>query len=142
MIICPQCGASNSEGVKFCDRCGQGLAGASERSATVAALPPLAVGTELKGGLRVLEVIGTTADENLYRAERQMPDGKVEHLQLREQIGPPPRDRQDLQPHLQGDQGAASAAVKLPGPIRRTLSPTTPSVSIVATESVLIRPRT
>src|ERR1700686_5409120 len=88
MIICPQCGASNADGVKFCDRCGQGLAGAPARPATAAALPPLAAGTELKGGLRVVELIGKTAHENRYRAERQSPDGKVEHLQLREQIGP------------------------------------------------------
>jgi serine/threonine protein phosphatase PrpC len=95
MITCPQCGASNSDGVKFCDRCGQGLASASARPAVVSALPPLAAGTELKGGLRVVEVIGKTAHENRYRAERQTPDGKLEHLQLREQVGPAPGDPQD-----------------------------------------------
>src|ERR1700686_953093 len=88
MITCPQCGAPNADDVKFCDRCGQGLAGASARSVTAAAVPPLAVGTELKHGLRVVELIGNTVHENRYRAERQSSDGKVEHLQLREQIGP------------------------------------------------------
>ncbi len=75
MITCPECGASNGDDVKFCDRCGQGLAGASVRPATAAALPPLASGTELKGGLRVVELIGKTAHENRYRAERDSPDG-------------------------------------------------------------------
>ena len=90
MITCPECGASNGDGVKFCDRCGQGLAGAQARPAAAASLAPLAPGTELKGGLRVVELIGQTAHENRYRAQRPAADGTVEHLQLREQIGPPP----------------------------------------------------
>jgi serine/threonine protein phosphatase PrpC len=95
MITCPQCGALNGDDVKFCDRCGQGLAGGSARSVTAAALPPLAVGTELKHRLRVVELIGKTVHENRYRAERQSPDGKVDHLQLREQIGPEPARTED-----------------------------------------------
>jgi len=95
MIICPQCGASNGDDVKFCDRCGQGLAGATARAATATALSPLAEGTELKGGLRVIELTGKTAHENRYRAERLSPEGKIEHLQLREQIGPAPDDLED-----------------------------------------------
>jgi serine/threonine protein phosphatase PrpC len=98
MITCPECGASNGDGVKFCDRCGQGLAGASARPAAVSALPPLAAGTELRGGLHVVEVIGQTAHENRYRAERQTPDGKVEHLQLREQVGPASAQPEDFAP--------------------------------------------
>ena len=95
MITCPQCGASNHDEVKFCDRCGQGLVGPSAHPAAASALPPLPAGTKLKGGVRVIEVIGTTAHENRYRAERSTPDGKVEHLQLREQLGPSPESSQN-----------------------------------------------
>jgi serine/threonine protein phosphatase PrpC len=95
MITCPECGASNGDDVKFCDRCGQGLAGASARPSAPSALPPLAPGTELKGDLHVVQLIGTSAHENRYRAERRTGDGKVELLQLREQIGPTPAGADD-----------------------------------------------
>jgi serine/threonine protein phosphatase PrpC len=95
MITCPQCGAQNGDETKFCDRCGQGLAGASARSTAAAALPPLAVGTVLKSGLRIVEVIGQTAHENRYRAERPGADGKVERFQIREQSGPRPEGSAD-----------------------------------------------
>jgi protein phosphatase len=114
MITCPECGASNGDGEKFCERCGQGLADALARPAAVSALPPLAAGTELKGGLRVVEVIGQTAHENRYRAERQAPDGKVEHLQLREQIGPAPAHPEDFastSEEAQGDGGNADSTL-------------------------------
>jgi serine/threonine protein phosphatase PrpC len=95
MITCPQCGAQNGDETKFCDRCGQGLAGASARSTAAAALPPLAVGTVLKSGLRIVEVIGQTAHENRYRAERPGANGKVERFQIREQSGPRPEGSAD-----------------------------------------------
>ena len=54
-------------------------------------MPPLAAGTELKGGLRIVELIGKTSHENRYRAERQdAPTARVERFQLREQLGPAP----------------------------------------------------
>ena len=31
MITCPECGAQNDDGAKFCERCGQGIAGAAAR---------------------------------------------------------------------------------------------------------------
>jgi serine/threonine protein phosphatase PrpC len=92
MISCPECSAQNSDDAKFCDRCGQGLGGASARPAPTAALPPLATGTELKGGFRIVELIGKTSHENRYRAERKASDGRLEQFQLREQIGPDPVD--------------------------------------------------
>jgi serine/threonine protein phosphatase PrpC len=95
MITCPQCGAQNGDETKFCDRCGQGLAGASAQTAIAAALPPLAVGTVLRNGLRIVEVIGQTAHENRYRAEWPAADGKVERFQLREQSGPRPEGSAD-----------------------------------------------
>src|SRR5450755_1328345 len=88
MITCPECGAQNGADAKFCERCGQGLTGPSARAAAVATLPPLAVGTELKGGFRIVEVLGKTSHENRYRAERPATDGRVESFQLREQLGP------------------------------------------------------
>jgi serine/threonine protein phosphatase PrpC len=83
MVTCPQCGMQNANEAKFCDRCGQGLALASERPAPPA-LSPLAAGTELKGGWRIVELIGQTAYENRYRAERPSAGGKTERVQLRE----------------------------------------------------------
>ncbi len=108
MITCPQCAAQNGDDAKFCERCGQGIAGASGRPAD-AALPPLAVGTELKGGLRVAEVIGETWHENRYRAERRAADGAVEHFQLREQLGPTPSDPARSIPHVAQNNGDAGA---------------------------------
>jgi serine/threonine protein phosphatase PrpC len=40
--------------------------------------------------MRIVEVIGQTAHENRYRAERPAADGKVERFQLREQVAPRP----------------------------------------------------
>src|SRR5271163_4114160 len=97
MITCPECGAQNGDDTKFCDRCGQGLGGASARPAAAAALPPLADGAELKGGFRIVELISKTAHENRYRAERIAADGSVERFQLREQIGPDPANGEALE---------------------------------------------
>ena len=89
MITCSECGAPNAAQNKFCDRCGQGLARVAARPASVA-LPPLAPGTELRRGLRIVELISQTAHENRYRAERPGVSGRIERWQLREQAGPPP----------------------------------------------------
>jgi serine/threonine protein phosphatase PrpC len=91
MITCPECGAQNDDGAKFCERCGQGIAGAAARPSAPAAIPPLAPGTELKG-FRIVELIGKTSHENRYRAERKTTEGVVERFQLREQLGPAPDD--------------------------------------------------
>jgi serine/threonine protein phosphatase PrpC len=115
MITCPQCGAQNGDGTKFCDRCGQGLAGALARIAT-AALPPLAVGTVLKGGLQIAEVIGQTAHENRYRAERPAADGKVERFQLREQLGPRPEVSREADSPNESEAEKAVAPVVIPAP--------------------------
>jgi serine/threonine protein phosphatase PrpC len=83
MVTCTQCGMQNADEANFCDRCGQGLALASERPAPPA-LSPLAAGAELKGGWRIVELISQTAYENRYRAERPSTGGKTERVQLRE----------------------------------------------------------
>ncbi len=91
MVSCPQCGMQNADEAKFCDRCGQGLARAAAAPPPLA-LAPLAAGAELKGGWRILEVIGQTACENRYRAERPRDDGDAERAQLRERALPPAAD--------------------------------------------------
>jgi PPM family protein phosphatase len=97
MITCPECGAQNDDGAKFCERCGQGIAGAAARPSAPAAMSPLAAGIELKG-FRIVELIGKTSHENRYRAERKTGAGAVERFQLREQLGPPPDDTHES-PH-------------------------------------------
>ncbi len=112
MIICPECGAQNGDEAKFCERCGQGLGGPSARPAGPAVLPPLAANTELNGGFRILEMVGQTAHENRYRAERRGADGGVERFQLREQIG---REAVDEEPNgAHGDAEETSSARALP----------------------------
>jgi serine/threonine protein phosphatase PrpC len=84
MITCPECGQECNEDAKFCDRCGQGLAGSIGRPAVVS-ISPLDPHTELRGGYQITEVLNRTARENRYRAVRRQDD---ERVQLREQPGP------------------------------------------------------
>lgn len=104
MVSCPQCGMQNADEAKFCDRCGQGLARATAAPPPMA-LAPLAAGAELKGGWRILEVIGQTACENRYRAERPRDDGGAERAQLRERALPPAAD--DAPPNDPPDAASA-----------------------------------
>ncbi|MGA2411302.1 MAG: protein phosphatase 2C domain-containing protein, partial [Candidatus Binataceae bacterium] len=92
MITCPECGAGNEDGAKFCDRCGQGLSAAPAGHAAPAALPPLPAGAELKGGLRIAELLSQSSEENRYRAERLHPAAKGDYVVLRERRAddPPP----------------------------------------------------
>ncbi len=85
MITCPECGQTAPEEVKFCDRCGQAVTATS--SSPPPTLRPLEVGTELKGGYKIVELIGRSSEENRYRASRQSGD-KTEYFQLRERSGP------------------------------------------------------
>src|SRR5579862_2979510 len=102
MITCPECGAQNDDGAKFCERCGQGIAGSAARPSAPAAIPPLAPGTELKG-FRIVELIGKTSHEIRYRAERKSAAGVVERFQLREQLGPAPDDTHESPHDLASD---------------------------------------
>jgi len=104
MVTCPQCGMQNANEAKFCDRCGQGLALASERPAPPA-LSPLAAGAELKGGWRIVELISQTAYENRYRAERPSAGGKTERVQLRERALEP-----DMEAHAAVEEKPAPPA--------------------------------
>jgi serine/threonine protein phosphatase PrpC len=89
MITCPECGLQANDDARFCDRCGHGFAQAASRK-PASSIAPLAEGTELKHGFRIVELLSQVSHENRYRAER-MRNGKVERFQLREQIGPGPR---------------------------------------------------
>jgi serine/threonine protein phosphatase PrpC len=86
MITCPECGLQANDDARFCDRCGHGFAQTASRK-PASSIAPLAEGTELKHGFRIVELLSQVSHENRYRAER-MRDGKVERFQLREQIGP------------------------------------------------------
>ncbi|HLW70538.1 MAG TPA: protein phosphatase 2C domain-containing protein [Candidatus Binataceae bacterium] len=85
MIICPQCGEESAEGTKFCERCGQGLAATVARPPTPK-IAPLAAGTELLHGYRIVKLISQSSQENRYKAERAGAHGR-EIFQLREQLG-------------------------------------------------------
>jgi serine/threonine protein phosphatase PrpC len=84
MITCPECGLLADDDAKFCDRCGQGLAG-SIAHPTAISIPPLDPDTELKGGYRITALLSRTAHENRYSAVR-LQNG--ERVQVREQPGP------------------------------------------------------
>src|SRR5579885_1506055 len=79
MITCPECGEVAQDGSKFCDRCGQGLTAVADPAPPASKPGLLAVGTMLKGGFEITEVLPGTSIENRYRARRAA-DGKVEHL--------------------------------------------------------------
>lgn len=87
MITCPECGQAAPDDAKFCDRCGQGLAksAAPRVESAIAALEP---GTMVRGEFRIVEVIGRSAAENRYRAERARDGSGPEHVQLRERPAP------------------------------------------------------
>jgi serine/threonine protein phosphatase PrpC len=86
MITCPECGQQAGDDAKFCDRCGQGLAGAPAHL-PASSIAPLDAGTLLQGGYRITELLSQTSQENRYRAERSS-EGSAETVQLREQLGP------------------------------------------------------
>ncbi|HLJ21748.1 MAG TPA: Stp1/IreP family PP2C-type Ser/Thr phosphatase [Stellaceae bacterium] len=88
MITCPECGQAAPDDAKFCDRCGQGLA-KSPPPRVEYALAALEPGTVVRGEFRIVEVIGRSAQENRYRAERTRNGrGAPERVQLRERLGP------------------------------------------------------
>ena len=91
MITCPECGQAAPDDAKFCDRCGQGLSksAAPKVEYALAALEPGAV---VRGEFRIVEVIGRSAQENRYRAERTRDGRGPERVQLRERLRPTPAE--------------------------------------------------
>jgi serine/threonine protein phosphatase PrpC len=111
MIRCPECGQEASDGAKFCDRCGQGLSQVAIHSATVL-LTPLEPGTELKGGYKIVSLIGQNVNENRYQAERQAGNA-CERLQLREQSRQAPVFAEEpVQPQPQPEEDPAGPRAK------------------------------
>jgi PPM family protein phosphatase len=94
MITCPECGQAAPDDAKFCDRCGQGLAksAAPKVEYAIVALEP---GTVVRGEFHIVEVIGRSALENRYRAERIGNGAGPERVQLRERPGPTPAESAD-----------------------------------------------
>src|SRR5438445_6549849 len=88
MITCPECGQQADDDARFCDRCGQGLSNNAARL-RVRTIPPLAPGTDLKRGFKIVALLSQASNENRYRAERSRA-GIVQRFQLREQLGPAP----------------------------------------------------
>jgi len=84
MITCPECGQQANDDAKFCDRCGQGLAGSTAHPAVIS-ISPLDPNTEVKGAYRITALLSRTAGENRYRAVRVHDS---EAVLLREQSGP------------------------------------------------------
>lgn len=107
-MTCPECGQQANDDAKFCDRCGQGLSKSVARP-FVPALAPLAPGTELKGGLRIVELLSQTSYENRYRAER-IRRGVAERFQLRERLGPGARAADEIREPGIADSVVQSAA--------------------------------
>lgn len=85
MLTCPQCGQAAPDGTRFCEQCGQGLL-APVSKAVAPALDPLAVGSVLKGGFEIIELLSQNSLENRYRVGREQAGAKVNY-QLRERIG-------------------------------------------------------
>jgi len=105
MITCPECGQAAPDDAKFCDRCGQGLvkAAAPKVEYAIAALQP---GVVVHGEFRIVEVLGRTALENRYRAERARGGAATERVQLRERLSPTPAENA----HREAPQGANNDA--------------------------------
>lgn len=95
MITCPECGQTAPDEARFCDRCGRAL---HDVPAPVVALEPLAVGQELQGRFKIVEVISRSSQENRYRAVAL--DDANRRFMLRERVAPaaaasdqaPPKD--------------------------------------------------
>ncbi len=88
MITCPECGLESANDARFCDRCGQGLAGAPTQSVPSLRPQPLAAGTILKDQYEIVELIGQDSVENRYRAILRTGNGKSEKVRLRERLRP------------------------------------------------------
>ncbi|HTY54380.1 MAG TPA: Stp1/IreP family PP2C-type Ser/Thr phosphatase [Candidatus Binataceae bacterium] len=132
MINCPQCGQSAPDDTKFCDRCGQSLTAAATAAPSLA---PLALGSELKGGSKIVELLRQSSNENRYRASRER-DGKTESFQLREQIGPTSEPPEETTPQLRQDEPPPQPAEDPAGPRAKTAELRVPRSATEAVEAV------
>ena len=115
MITCPECGQAAPDDAKFCDRCGQGLAksAAPKIEYAIAALAP---GTMVHDEFRIVEVIGRSAQENRYRAERTRDSAGAgaQRVQLRERLGPTFADGADRTDQADQKRPADAAGLQAP----------------------------
>jgi serine/threonine protein phosphatase PrpC len=83
MITCPDCGQTAPDEARFCEQCGRGL---QDVPPPPAALPPLAIGTQLQGRFKIIEAISQNWQENRYRAVAV--DDPNRCFVLRERVAP------------------------------------------------------
>src|SRR5260370_3489614 len=100
MITCPECGQMAPDDAKFCDRCGQGLSrSASAPSSSPTRPTPLTAGATLKGGIKIVELIGQTSIENRYRAKHPVRGNSAPAtITLRERFGPAHSEEVEAEP--------------------------------------------
>ncbi len=92
MITCPDCGQTAPDDARFCEQCGRGL---HDLPPPVVALQPLAVGHELQGRFKIVEVISLSSQENRYRAAA-LEDSQRSFI-VRERAAPPAENVEDAQ---------------------------------------------
>ncbi len=139
MITCPQCGFAANDDAKFCDRCGQGL---TRAVAPRPSLPPLKSGATLKGGLRIVELLGASSDENRYRATRSLGEGKSEWVQLRERRGPAVEAEASEEPPAPEESGERRARLRAWRKIPTARAPRPRSSNRSQPRSLQLRPPT
>lgn len=110
MITCPECGLQSADNAKFCDRCGQGLVGATGQTDPPSRPQPLAPGAIVKDRYEIVDLIGQDSSENRYRAKGKTADGGTEKVRLRERLAPQQSAAQDTGDTLEGEGGEAPSA--------------------------------
>ena len=144
MVTCPECGQAAPDDAKFCDRCGQGLtkSAAPKVEYTIGALQPGAV---VRGEFRIVEVLGRSALENRYRAERRA-RRRLQRVQLRERLGPTAAERAHREEPASAADNAAPTTEDPAGPHAKTAElkppvPPSPPADVSARPRRLRRPR-
>jgi serine/threonine protein phosphatase PrpC len=111
MITCPDCGQKSPDETRFCEQCGRALHDAPR---AVAALPALAVGSQLQGRFKLIEVISQNSEENRYRAVAVNDESK--RFLLRERLAPSAEQEEAL-----AEKDVAARSAENPaGPLAKT----------------------
>ena len=111
MITCPDCGQKSPDEARFCEQCGRGL---HDAPPPAAALPPLAVGSQLQGRFKLVEVISQNSQENRYRAVAL--DDEAKRFVLRERLAPVP----EQEAAAERNDAAAASEENPAGPLAKT----------------------
>lgn len=91
MITCPECEQKSPDEARFCEHCGRSL---QDAPAAAVGLPPLAVGAQLQGRFKLVEILSQSSQENRYRAIAV--DDEKKRFVLRERAAPAPEHREEL----------------------------------------------